>query len=110
MNEPTVLHRLLKFNGFRIVRFWFNEAGELMLAVKPHGNGRRCPHCGRRCRLVKSSPIERRWRELVVCETPIWIGVHSAFVLTKTYICTPERMEREGYLAQISNRHSSGKF
>jgi len=37
-------------------------------------------------------------------------GVHSAFVLKKTDICTPERMEREGYLAQISDRHSSGKF
>jgi hypothetical protein len=36
--------------------------------------------------------------------------VHSAFVLTKTDICTPERMEREEYLAPISHRHCLGKF
>ena len=39
-----------------------------------------------------------------------WCGVHSAFVLKKTDICTPERMEREGYLGQISHRHCSVKF
>ena len=85
MSESTLLQRLLKFKGFRIVRFWFSEAGELMLAVKPHGNGRRCPHCGRRCRLVKSSPMERRWRDLVVCGTPIWLVYQPREVLCPTH-------------------------
>ena len=70
---------------FRIVRIWFTEAVELMLAVKPRGNGRRCPHCGRRCRLVKSSPMERRWRDLVVCGTPIWLVYQPREVLCPTH-------------------------
>lgn len=92
MSGSKLLHRLLRFKGFRIVRFWFNETGELLLAVKPYRNGRRCPNCGRRCRLVQSSPMERRWRDLTVAGTSVWLVYRPREILCPTHGRIQERI------------------
>jgi len=85
MSSSKLLLRLLKFKGLRIVRFWFNVDGELELQVKPKGNGRRCPICGRRCPLVQSTPEERRWRDLIVAGTPVWLVYRPREILCPTH-------------------------
>lgn len=71
MTGSKVLLKLLKLKGLRIANHWFGRDG-LVLAVKPHKNGCRCPECGRRGKIVRTLP-SRRWRDVQVCGRTVWL-------------------------------------
>ena len=74
MTAERLLTKLLRFKGFRAVGFWFEGQGgqDLVVAVKPHKTGCRCPQCGRRGKIVRTLPA-RRWRAVGVCGRTIWL-------------------------------------
>jgi len=74
MTAVRLVSKLLKFKGFRAVDFWFEGRGrgDLVIAVKPHKTGCRCPQCGRRGRIVHTL-APRRWRDVRVCGRTVWL-------------------------------------
>lgn len=61
MATMKIISRLMRFKGFRAVNLWFEGRGRketLVIAVKPHKTGCRCPECGRRGKIVHT----REWR------------------------------------------------
>lgn len=74
MTAVKVVSKLLRFKGFRAVGLWFEgpEGGDLVIAVKPHKTGCRCPQCGRRGRIVQTL-APRRWRDVRVCGRTVWL-------------------------------------
>ncbi len=74
MTAGKVASKLLKFKEFRAVDAWFESpgGGDLVVAVKPHKTGCRCPQCGRRGRIVRTMG-PRRWRDVRVCGRTVWL-------------------------------------
>jgi transposase len=68
MGGKKLLQRLLRMKGFRITWFELHERKrEVLIGVKPHKTGCRCPHCDRRCEIVTILPECRVWRDVVLC-------------------------------------------
>ncbi|MCP4308403.1 MAG: ISL3 family transposase [bacterium] len=73
MTGTKAISKLLKLIGLKVAELWFaNRGQELWLQVKPHRNGRRCPHCGRACRTVRIRKEPRVWRDIPVCGKPVF--------------------------------------
>ncbi len=69
-----IVSKLLKFKGFRAVGLWFEGpgGGDIVVAVKPHKTGCRCPLRGRRGPIVHTLQ-PRRWRDVRVCGRTVWL-------------------------------------
>lgn len=77
MTANKLLSRLLKMKGFKVT--WFKilkQENILEVGVKPHKTGCRCPHCGRRGKILVQIKC-RTWEDIVIC------GMRSFF------LCTP---------------------
>jgi len=74
MTAVRLVSKLLKFKGFRAVSLWFEGRGgsDIVIAVKPHKTGCRCPECGRRGKIVHTL-APRRWRDVRVCGRTVWL-------------------------------------
>lgn len=67
----TFIRKILKLSFLKVRWVEFRDRNqELHLGVKPYKNGCRCPHCGRRCKILRSLD-NRVWRDIVVCGIPI---------------------------------------
>ena len=68
MTENKLLTRLLRMKGFRATS-WFVpvDTALIRVGVKPHKNGRLCPHCGRRGMIVNRLKNAREWEDVPVC-------------------------------------------
>jgi transposase len=65
MSHTKLLSKVLQLNELRITDFeWRQRGKQLHLAVKPYKNGCRCPHCGRRGRIVRSLTQARQWNDV----------------------------------------------
>lgn len=68
MTTNKTIAKLLKLTGLKVVGLQFkSRAKELLLFVKPHKNGCRCPTCGRRCKIIHILREARTWRDVCVC-------------------------------------------
>lgn len=75
MTAMKLVTKLLRFKGFRAVSLWFEGrggGGDIVVAVKPHKNGCRCPQCGRRGKIVRTMR-PRRWRDVRLCGRTVWL-------------------------------------
>jgi transposase len=62
VTNSKLLSKLLHLKTLKITDFQFKHRDkELHLAVKPYKNGCRCPHCGRRGRIVHRGAESRSW-------------------------------------------------
>lgn len=67
VTNSKLLGRMLRLKVLKISDFEFrNRDRELHLAVKPYKNGCRCPHCGRRGRIVHLGSEARRWEDATI--------------------------------------------
>ena len=65
VSNLKLLCKILHLKDMKITHFDFKHRDkELHLAVKPYKNGCRCPHCGRRGRIVWQAAAPRRWEDL----------------------------------------------
>ena len=68
MAGNKLLQRLLRMKGFRVTWFGLDERKRLILVgVKPHKTGCRCPQCDRRCEIVTTLTEPREWRDVELC-------------------------------------------
>jgi transposase len=73
MTANKCIHKLLRFKGLKVVDFTFVGTRKLVILVKPHKNGCRCPECGRRGKIVQTLPEARLWRDIPVAGWEVWL-------------------------------------
>lgn len=85
MTGRRLLSKLLKFKGFRALGFWWESRGrDLVVAVKPHKNGARCPECGHRGKIVRTL-APRRWRDGRICGQTVWLSYGPREIRCRTH-------------------------
>ena len=85
MGGKKLLQRLLRMKGFRITWFELHERKrKVLIGVKPHKMGCRCPHCDRRCEIVTILPECRVWRDVVLCGMEVFF-----FIIPKRFCVLP---------------------
>jgi len=73
MTAYKLIGKLLKFKGFLCVGLAFRRGWGLEVLVKPFKNGCRCPHCGRRGKIVRQRADPRYWRDIPVGPWSVWL-------------------------------------
>lgn len=75
MSANIFIQKLFRFKGIlRVCGFTFEVRNQtLLIPVTPHKNGRCCPICERKCKLVKSNREERRWRDIPFCGWTVYL-------------------------------------
>ena len=75
MSVLKFIQKLLKIKRFRVTGFSFKNWGkELYLDVKPYKNGRCCPYCNRRGRIIRIAEKVRIWRDVPVCGIQVFLS------------------------------------
>lgn len=106
MTAVSLLRRLLKFKGFRPVRYWWEKRGrEFIVAVKPYKNGCRCPECGRRGKIVHTAKKPRRWRDVRVCGQTVFLSHCPREIRCPTHGRVQEVIPWADPRAQVSYRY-----
>jgi transposase len=68
MTTNKTIAKLLKLQGLKLGSVVFRtRENALYLGVKPYKNGCRCPECQRRCKIIRTMPDARKWRDVGVC-------------------------------------------
>lgn len=65
MSIKKFIRELLKLKNL-IVLNWKITRDTIVLQVAPYKNGCRCPHCGRRCKVLRKMEDKRSWDDLPV--------------------------------------------
>jgi transposase len=72
----TVFRRLLGVSSTVVRAVRFDEHGDLLIEVKPTWRKPRCGVCGKPASGYDSPPEPRRWRDLCLGSTLIWLTYH----------------------------------
>jgi transposase len=66
MGNTKLLTKLLRLKDIKITWFDFkNRDKEMHIGIKPYKTGRRCPTCGRRCRIIRALE-NRSWTDVTI--------------------------------------------
>ena len=104
MTLNKVIRNLLKLSFLKVTWLEFRERNrELHLGVKPYKNGCLCPHCGRRCKILKF--LEKRvWRDIVVCGIPVFFHYSPKELLCPTHGRIMEQIPWADYRSRVTYR------
>jgi transposase len=84
--------KLLKFKDFRCNGLAFRGTNRLEVLVKPCKNGLRCPHCGRRGKIIRQRPEPRFWRDIPVGPWSVWLMYWPREIRCDTHGRVTERL------------------
>lgn len=105
MSNLKLLCKILHLKGMKITHFAFkNRDKELHLAVKPYKNGCRCPHCGRRGRMVWQAAAPRRWEDLTLMGLKVLFWYSPREILCPTHARVQEAIPWADAYSRISYR------
>lgn len=105
MSNLKLLCKILHLKGMKITHFAFkNRDKELHLAVKPYKNGCRCPHCGRRGRIVWQATAPRRWEDLTLMGLKVLFWYTPREILCPTHARVQEAIPWADAYSRISYR------
>ncbi|MCD6197316.1 MAG: ISL3 family transposase [Deltaproteobacteria bacterium] len=86
MSVLKFIQKLLKIKRFRITDFSFKNWGkELWLDVKPYKNGRCCPYCNRRGKIIRTAEKARIWLDVPVCGIQVFLVYHPREIRCKSH-------------------------
>jgi transposase len=85
MTAGNVIRKLLRLKGLKVVDVVFKRDNRLLLTVKPHKNGCRCPLCDRRGRIVRTRTELQMWRDVPVCSWTVWLQYRPREILCATH-------------------------
>jgi len=97
--------QLLQMAGFRAV--WVDlrkRKGLLNVGVKPHKTGCRCPHCGRRCTIIRVLKECRQWRDIMLCGRQVVLFYHPKEIQCPTHGRVQENIPWAEEYARITYR------
>ena len=105
MSNLKLLCKILHLKDMKITRFDFKHRDkELHLAVKPYKNGCRCPHCGRRGRMVWQAAAPRRWEDLTLMGLKVLFWYTPKEILCPTHARVQEAIPWADAYSRISYR------
>ena len=105
MSNLKLLYKILHLEGMKITRFDFKHRDkELHLAIKPYKNGCRCPHCGRRGRIVWQAAAPRRWEDLTLMGLKVLFWYTPKEILCPTHARVQEAIPWADAYSRISYR------
>jgi transposase len=105
VSNLKLLYKILHLEGMKITRFDFKHRDkELHLAVKPYKNGCRCPHCGRRGRIVWQAAAPRRWEDLTLMGLKVLFWYAPKEILCPTHARVQEAIPWADAYSRISYR------
>jgi transposase len=105
VSNLKLLCKILHLKGMKITHFAFkNRDKELHLAVKPYKNGCRCPHCGRRGRIVWQATAPRRWEDLTLMGLKVLFWYTPREILCPTHARVQEAIPWADAYSRISYR------
>lgn len=105
MSNLKLLCKILHLKGMKITHFAFkNRDKELHLAVKPYKNGCRCPHCGRRGRMVWQAAAPRCWEDLTLMGLKVLFWYTPREILCPTHARVQEAIPWADAYSRISYR------
>jgi len=86
MTVNKFIRKLLNLKGLIVTDFQFKFRNrELILWVKPHKNGCRCPICKRRCQIVRIMENHRQWRDIPVCGWTVFLCYYPKEIMCPTH-------------------------
>ncbi len=85
MTANQCIKKLLKFKELKVVDFAFVGTFRLDVLVKPLKNGCCCPICGRRCKIVRTLPESRWWRDIPIAGRLVWLQYSPREILCPTH-------------------------
>jgi transposase len=92
MTINKFIRKLLKLKGLSVSDFEFKiRDKELNLWVKPHKNGRLCPQCKRRGRIIRIMDKYRVWRDIPICGWSVFFW----YCPREIYCITHGRMQED---------------
>ena len=103
MTNNKLLSSLLKMKIFRVVWFKIQE-NVLLLGVKPHKTGCRCPICDRRGIIINRLPESRYWDDIVFCGMRVVFVYTPCEILCLTHGRVQEQIPWAANYARISYR------
>lgn len=105
MSNLKLLCKILHLKDMKITHFDFKHRDkELHLAVKPYKNGCRCPHCGRRGRMVWQAAAPRRWEDLTLMGLKVLFWYTPREILCPTHARVQESIPWADAYSRISYR------
>jgi len=105
VSNLKLLCKILHLKDMKITHFDFKHRDkELHLAVKPYKNGCRCPHCGRRGRMVWQAAAPRRWEDLTLMGLKVLFWYTPREILCPTHARVQESIPWADAYSRISYR------
>jgi transposase len=105
VSNLKLLCKILHLKDMKITHFDFKHRDkELHLAVKPYKNGCRCPHCGRRGRMVWQAAAPRRWEDLTLMGLKVLFWYTPKEILCPTHARVQEAIPWADAYSRISYR------
>jgi transposase len=105
MTVNKFIRKLLNLKGLIVNEFQFKTRDkDLNLWVKPHKNGCLCPHCKRRCRIVRTMDNPRVWRDIPVCGWSVFFWYYPREILCPTHKRVQEEIPWAESHARITYR------
>jgi transposase len=86
MTVNKFIRKLLQLKGLKIKDFkFYTREKELYLWVAPYKNGCQCPHCNRRCSIVRIMDEPRQWRDIPICGWSIFFWYYPKEIMCPTH-------------------------
>ena len=105
MTVNKFIRKLLNLKGLIVNDFQFKfRDRELILWVKPYKNGCRCPHCKRRCSIVRTMDGSRLWRDIPVCGWSVFFWYNPREIICPTHGRIQEEIPWAEAYARITYR------
>ena len=104
MTGSKTIKKLLRLKGLKVVAVAFKRWNQLLVTVKPHKNGCRCPECGRRGRILRTRTELRMWRDVPVCSWSVWLQYRPREIVCPTHGRVPEEIPWADPYARVTYR------
>jgi transposase len=98
------IRKLLRLKDLKVVDVTFKRDKRLLLTVKPHKNGCRCPVCDRRGRILRTRTELQMWRDVPVCSWAVWLQYRPREILCPTHGRVSENIPWADSYARVTYR------
>lgn len=106
MSSTKLICKLFRFkNILKVVSFEFTDYGRrLVIVVKPHKNGCRCPECGQRGKIVCQTKEFREWKDIPICGITVVLCYAPKEIMCPTHGRVQEEIPWGEAFARVSHR------
>lgn len=106
MSTAKFICKLFRFkNILKVVDVRFTDYNRrLIIVVKPHKNGCRCPKCDKRGKIVCHTKVFREWKDIPVCGITVVLCYAPKEIICPTHGRVQEDIPWAGMFARVTQR------